>query len=284
MASSLVPLLGVCLSRETTIEHVRALVEAEALPPPATSREGTEMVPATYLDEIDPDPLPPIPSGEWDDHVRRELRRFRDGRKRLLTAVARDAARRREQQLTRIASAAWGIGLAQLMEGQRDASRVWLSRAATLYRRSLADAEAGSWGRSIGGIKSRLLADDSWGAVQEARSTLQLGALHGSTIGRYAGCLALLVLSRDKQARSVAQKLETTDGFPQATAGTLAALAEGDRQRYGTEIRNVLTTFETRTRFLEDIPVADTVLVLQSLATTRGITLDLASPRLPSSG
>jgi hypothetical protein len=96
--------------------------------------------------------------------------------------------------------------------------------------------------------------------------------------------LALLVLSRDEQARSVAHELETTDGFPKATAGALAAIAAGDRQRYGAKIRQVLTTFKKRTRFLEDIPVADTVLVLQSLAATRGITLGLVSARLPSPG
>jgi len=40
--------------------------------------------------------------------------------------------------------------------------------------------------------------------------------------------------------------------------------------------------FETREEYLEDIAVADTVLVLQALATRRELAAELASPLLPS--
>ena len=167
------------------------------------------------------------------------------------------------------------------MEAERPAARVWFGRAATLYRRSLADAEAGSWGRSIGAIKSRLVADDHRGAEREATGTLQLGALEASTIGRYAGCLPLLVLARDDDARAVARELHERDEFPRATAATLRALAESNSTDYNDQVRKVLRTFEERARFLEDIPVADTVLVLQHLAESRGLACELVSNRLP---
>ena len=54
-----------------------------------------------------------------------------------------------------------------------------------------------------------------------------------------------------------------------------------DRQAYEASIRAVLQSFETRERFLEDIPVADTVLVLQRLAESRRLDVTLSSPRLP---
>jgi hypothetical protein len=184
--------------------------------------------------------------------------------------------------MTRIASAAWGIGLSLMMAGEHTASRIWLGRAATLYRRSLADAEPGSWGRSIGALKSRLLAADYRRAEQEAVWTLQLGAKKASTIGRYAACLALLVLSRDTEARAVSRELERVDDFPRATAVALGALAQPNARQYETAIRDVLITFETRTRFLERIPVADTVLVLQRLGHARELTSNLSSPRLPT--
>jgi hypothetical protein len=168
-----------------------------------------------------------------------------------------------------------------MMVGEHTASRIWLGRAATLYRRSLADAEPGSWGRSIGALKSRLLAADHRRAEQEGAWTLQLGAKRASTIGRYAACLALLVLSRDTEARAVAGELERDD-FPRATAVALGAIAQRNRRQYETALRDVLITFETRTRFLERIPVADTVLVLQLLAQSREITCNLSSPRLPT--
>jgi len=43
----------------------------------------------------------------------------------------------------------------------------------------------------------------------------------------------------------------------------------------------VLASFEARDEYLEDLPVADTVLVLQALARERGLDVPLRSPVLP---
>jgi hypothetical protein len=43
----------------------------------------------------------------------------------------------------------------------------------------------------------------------------------------------------------------------------------------------VLESFETRKDYLEDIPAADTVLVLQALAGRRELAAELSSPLLP---
>jgi hypothetical protein len=110
------------------MEHVRALVLAGRQAAPEGAEEP---VPRDYLADLDPDPVPALRAGEWHDHFARELRRFRDGRTRLLDAAVSDRRRRREQQLMRIGSAAWGAGLALLMEHRGDAARVWLDRAAT---------------------------------------------------------------------------------------------------------------------------------------------------------
>src|SRR5947209_11561134 len=78
----------------------------------------------------------------------------------------------------------------------------WLARAAERYRESFAEAPPGSWGRPIGAIKARLLAGDADGAEDEARWALEEGAAGAeSPIGRYAACLALLVLGRDAETR-----------------------------------------------------------------------------------
>jgi hypothetical protein len=159
---------------------------------------------------------------------------------------------------------------------------VWFHRAATCYRRSLADAEPGSWGRCIGPLKALLLAGDMRGAERDARLTLGLGAEDApSTTARYAGVLALLVLGRDAEASSLARPLHDADGFPPATAAALVALACGDGAAYAGSVAVVLETFETRDRFLEDVPVADTVMTLQVLARARGLEVALRSPRLP---
>jgi hypothetical protein len=43
----------------------------------------------------------------------------------------------------------------------------------------------------------------------------------------------------------------------------------------------VLESFETRNEYLEDLPVADTVMVLQALADRRGMKAELSSALLP---
>jgi plasmid stabilization system protein ParE len=94
--------------------------------------------------------------------------------------------------------------------------------------------------------------------------------------------VALLVLGRDAEARPVAGSLREREDFPGAVADALANLAASDRLGYVDAVEGVLESFETRKEYLEDVPVADTVLVLQALATRRDIAAELASPLLPS--
>lgn len=258
---------------------MRTLVRSGRLLPPAPG----DLVPRNYLEHLDPDPTPQLTTELWHGHFARELRRFRDGRSRLVDAIGPEHGHKRDSQLSRIGSAAWGAALALMMEAQTQAARVWLQRAATCYRRSLADAEPGSWGRCIGPLKALLLATDVRAAERDAALTLELGAEEApSTTARYAGVLALLVLRRDQKASELAEGLHKGDNFPPATARTLSALAQGDAVAYKDAVAAVLETFETRTRFLEDVPVADTVLTLEVLARDRGIQADLRSPRLPA--
>jgi hypothetical protein len=54
---------------------------------------------------------------------------------------------------------------------------------------------------------------------------------------------------------------------------------------YAAAADEVLASFEAREEHLEDVPVADTVLALQSLAAIRGVQVELReSPLLPRRG
>jgi len=131
-------------------------------------------------------------------------------------------------------------------------------------------------------MKALVLADDWAGAEDAARWALELGAAQAeSPIGRYTGSLALLILGRDADARPVAGSLRDRDDFPPEVADALAMLAVSDRPGYTLAVESVLESFETRDEYLEDMPVADTVLVLQALAARRGLAATLASPLLP---
>jgi hypothetical protein len=216
---------------------------------------------------------------DWAEHVEREVDRFRDGGARLPDPSDPDA---RQKQLTRMGNAAGGAGLALLMQGDRDEASEWLHRAAEVYRESLADAPAGSWGRPIGAMKALLLADDWVAAGEAATWTLELGAGEAeSPIGRYAATLALLVLGRDHEAIVHADAIRTRDDFPSDVGDALAFIAAQDVVGYADAVESVLESFETRDEYLEDIPVADTVLVLQALAARRAIAAELSSPLLP---
>ena len=128
-----------------------------------------------------------------------------------------------------------------------------------------------------------MLAGDWDGAAADARWTLGQGAAEAeSPIGRYAGCLALLVLGDDEEARVLADGLRTHEDFPSPVGDALAMIAAEDPVGYVEAVEAVLESFETRDEYLEDLPVADTVMVLQALAARRSMAAELASPLLPT--
>lgn len=214
---------------------------------------------------------------DWEEIVEREIGRYHDGEARLPAEA--DA---RQRQLTRMGNAANGAGLALLMLGRGEEAAKWLGHAAERWRESFADAPPGSWGRPIGAIKARLLAGDRAGAEDAAHWALETGAAAAeSPIGRYAATLAHLVLGEDSAARPLASSLRERDDFPPDVADALATLAAEDRAGYILAVESVLESFETRSEYLEDVPVADSVLVLQALAERRGLEAELASPLLP---
>jgi tetratricopeptide (TPR) repeat protein len=218
---------------------------------------------------------------DWRAQLERERSRYEDGESRLPDAQDAD---QRQRQLTRLGNAAYGAGLCALMLGDEQDARSWLARAAERYRESFADAPPGSWGRPIGTIKARLLSGDSAGAEDAAGWALEAGAAEAeSPIGRYAAGLALLVLGSDDEARVHADAVRARDDFPAPVGDALAMIAAGtDEVGYVEAIEAVLASFETREEYLEDVPVADTVLVLQTLAERRGLTAELSSPLLPA--
>lgn len=217
---------------------------------------------------------------DWQAHLEREEARYRDGERRLPEAGDPDA---RQRQLTRLGNASGGAGLSLLMLGRRDEAAAALTRAAERYRESFADAPPDSWGRPIGAVKARVIAGDSDGAAADARWALDAGAATAaSPIGRYAAALACLVLEDYEQARFHADAIRTRDDFPADVGDALAFVAAHDVVGYAIAVDSVLESFESRDEYLEDIPVADTVLVLQELAARRGIVVELSSPLLPS--
>lgn len=212
--------------------------------------------------------------------MRREQERYLDGEERLPAADDQDV---RQRQLARMGNAASGVGLSELMNGNTGSAGEWFAKAVDRYRESFELAPPDSWGRPIAIVKARLLADDWSSAEADARWTLEQGAAEAdSPIGKYAATLALLVLARDEDARILADMLRTRDDFPAAVGDALAFIAAEDPAGYVEAVETVLESFETREDYLEDLPVADTVIVLQRLAGRRNMAAELSSPLLPN--
>jgi hypothetical protein len=212
---------------------------------------------------------------DWTQQHERARARYRDGESRLP-----DDPDARQKQLTRMGNAAGAAGLTALMGGND--GREWFGRAAQRYRESWEHAPLGSWGRPIGAMKARILAGDWDGAEADARWALDVGAAPSeSPIGRYAAALASLVLGDWTSAREHADYARTHESFPNEVADALAFIAAEDVVGYVEAIEDVLRSFEERDEYLEDVPVADTVLVLQALAARRNMAAELESRLLP---
>jgi hypothetical protein len=217
---------------------------------------------------------------DWAQHFQREDERYRDGEARLPDAEDTDA---RQRQLTRMGNAAAGAGLALVMQRNHEDAHAWFDRACARYRDSWEHAPPGSWGRPVAILKARIL-DRDWNAAErDAAWTLEVGAGESdSPIGRYAAALARAVLGDWEAMRVLADALRTAEGFPADVGDVLATVAVGDADGYVDAIGSVLESFETREAYLEDLPAADTVLVLQTLAERRGLApAELESELLP---
>jgi hypothetical protein len=196
---------------------------------------------------------------DWRGRYERAAARYADGETRELD----------ERQLVQLANSAWAAGLSLLVAGDRQEAAEWLRRSAARYRESWdAGATTAAWGRPIGAMKALLIAGEDAG--EAAQWALDAGAAKAdSSIGRYAGTLALLVLGRDEKAAEVAATLG--DDFPVDVATALSTLADHDMGRYRVAIAAVRRSFEEREAFLEDVPISDTALALDVLAARRGL-------------
>ena len=204
-------------------------------------------------------------------------------REHELRSAARGVEEREDLRLAGIAGASWAAGLAAAMAGDGSTSAELLRRAADEYVTSWHAAPPRSWGRPIAALRCRLLAGDESGVRGNAEAALLEGAPEGAgPIAAYCAALAFLVLERDDEAAVQAERAVGEGLEPVAVAEALGALARRDSEELDRARREVLRSFEERDAFLEDVPVADTVLVLDALARARGMqVVALGSALLP---
>jgi hypothetical protein len=146
-----------------------------------------------------------------------------------------------------------------------DAAEAALRRARDAYLASHSETGPASWGRILGALKMAILAGD--GTEDIARQAVAETAEADSPASVYVRALALVCLG---EVPDVSAMLEAGGAF-ERTGRALAALAASDRNGYSAALQEIIADFEARDQHLSGVAVADTALVLECLAESRGI-------------
>jgi hypothetical protein len=156
-----------------------------------------------------------------------------------------------------------------------------MREAAALYRASWDVAPPASFGRLVGALKAAVIAGD---ATAEARYALSaLADDDTSPPAAYARAIATLVLGQDGDARAATtfMRIASSEAFGRA-ADAIDALAGGDEGAYATAVAAIVADFEHREEHLTGVPIADTAVMLERLAASRGLHAGVRSPLLPA--
>ena len=177
------------------------------------------------------------------------------------------------------ALAAEAAGQRALLSGDDAAGQPKLREASDLYRQSWEAAGPRAFGRLVGMLKAAIIAGDPEAAAAYARDAL--GAEGDSPASWYAIGIAALVDGQDELARRAADGMrDGSDPFVRA-GDAIDALARGNGGDYANALRAIVADFEARDEHLTGVPIADTALMLERLAATRGLAVRPESELLP---
>jgi len=180
--------------------------------------------------------------------------------------------------LLRDAVAAEAQGQRALLAGDAGTAGAAMRAAAGLYRASWDAAPPRSYGRLIGMLKAAVIAEDASEAAAYARE--QVGDAD-SPPSHYVLAMAALVTGDDQSARAAAGGMRAGSPAFGRAADAIEALADADPGRYAIAVREIVTDFEGRDEHLTGVPIADTALMLERLAESRGLAAHPASALLP---
>jgi hypothetical protein len=168
-----------------------------------------------------------------------------------------------------------------LLAGDRAAAHLAFTEAADLYRQSWEEAPPSAYGRLVGMLKAATLAGDGAEEAGYAREALA-DADPDSVTAAYARGLAALILGEDVEAEGCARRMGSGGDAFARTAEAIAAVAARDAGRYEAALAAIVRDFEARTEHLTGVAIADTALVLATLAARRGMVASVESPVLPA--
>lgn len=172
-------------------------------------------------------------------------------------------------------------GQRALLSGDADAGRAAMRAAAARYRDSWEAAPPASYGRLVGMLKAAVIAGGGPEEAAYARAALA-DAPAGSATAAYALAVAALIGGDDDGARRAAAGMRAGDAAFGRAADAIDALARADPEAYGAAIRAIVADFESRPEHLTGVAIADTALMLETIAGRRGLACGAASALLPA--
>ncbi len=189
----------------------------------------------------------------------------------------------RHRELMRTALAREAEGQRALLDGDGERASAALRAAAELYRQSWEAAPRGSYGRLVGMLKASVIAGGGPQAAAYARAALGDERDDGadSPTAAYVRALIGLITGDDSAAASWAQRMVSGSPAFDRTAAAITALAHRDQAAYAPALQEIVRDFEQRSEHLTGVAIADTAVMLQRLAASRGLLAPIRSDLLP---
>lgn len=187
----------------------------------------------------------------------------------------------RHQQLLTAAIEREGEAQRKLIGGDQAAARVEFREASELYRQSWEAAHARAFGRLVGMLKAAVLAGGGAEQADYARAALAEADLKSAT-ANYGRAIAALIAGDEEDAQAWAARLGDAPEAFARTGEAIAALATHDDARYAAALEAIVRDFEQRSAHLTGVAIADTALMLETLAGRRGMAAAIKSPVLPA--
>jgi len=180
------------------------------------------------------------------------------------------------------AIAAEGRAHAALLAGDHELARRTYAEAVDGYRRSWALAPPKSYGRLVGLLKAAVIGATATQAAEEVRAALlQDPDADGSPVAAYVRAVAAVILGDDDAVPALAETMEARGNAFERTATALRALAADDGDAYAAALAAIAADFERREEHLTGVAIADTAVMLELLATERGLAVRPDSPLVP---
>ncbi|MGA8723192.1 MAG: hypothetical protein WB557_34630 [Solirubrobacteraceae bacterium] len=186
----------------------------------------------------------------------------------------------RHQELLMAAIEREGEAQQRLVDGHLEAAQVEFREVAELYRQSWEAAHARAYGRLVGMLKASVLAGGGLAEAEYARAALA-EADQDSATANYARAIAALIAGDDAEAMACAARMSERPGAFARTGEAILALVAHDEARYAVALEAIVRDFEHRGEHLTGVVIADTAVMLQTLAARRGMAAGIESPVLP---